>query len=360
MKTSLFSLIASVVLGGIHVVAQTTVATNPVGFITQSITPGSVASPTLTLLSPTLTQPITYQGYISSLTSTTITVAGTSWTANQFGPDANSGSPQYYVEVIDPNIHDTNGNAGGALADITSNTATSVTIDANLTAFAPAADVTSGVVTVIIRPHVTLSTLFGATNTAGLTAGATPGTADEVLIYDGANSVSYFYFTGDQQGDPPGWYDSAFTLQAGNVSIAPFEAVVIKRKSAGALTLTSVGTVKTGDTLFPVVNGLNVLGTVSAQGLTLATSGLFTGSSTTGVTAGATPATADEVIIYSGTTQTPYFYFTGDQQGDAPGWYDSAFTTTAGSIPIAPGTAFVLKRKGGGSFNWALPSPSSF
>ena len=342
-KNFVFLSLASLLTGSVAF-AQT-VTTAPVGFINITVAGGSVAAPGLTLLSPTLTQPISFQGVINTITSSTITATGASWSTGQFDPDPNNSKAQYYVEVI----HGTN---AGVLANITAGTtAASVNIDTNLTSFVSAGD------TVIIRQHVSLNSLLGASNTYGLTAGSSPSSADEVFIYDGQNSTPYFYFTGDQVGDAPGWYDSAFSINAGDVPIPPHCGVIIKRKSAGSVTITSTGTVKTGNTLFPVYGSeANLLGTLSAQGLTLDTSGLYTGSNTSGVTAGASPSAADEVYING----TPYFYFTGDQVGDGPGWYDSAFTTTAGSIAIAPGTAITLKRKSGVSFNWPIPAPSSF
>ena len=332
--------------------AQTTATTDPVGFITLTARGGgTLSNPKYSLLSPTLTQPISWQGAVTAVSSntsgpTTITVSGTPWTAGQF----NGANGSYYVEVvtISPNTHPT-----GVISVITGTTTSTITTSDNLFAFASVGD------TIRIRADVTLSTIFGATNTAGLLASDDPSTGDEVLVYDGATSKSYFYYTGSP-GFPTGWWDSAFTAQAGSVVIGPHQGVVIKRKANAAVTFTVSGAVKTGNTLFPVVTGINVLGTISSQGLTLDSSGLYTGSAITGVKPSDDPSTADEITIYTATTQTNYFYYTGSP-GFPAGWWDSAFTTQAGSVAIAPGTAFVLNRKGGGvSFNWSLPSPSSF
>lgn len=335
------------------VIAQTS-STDPVGFIKINIAGGgSLNSPRLTLLSPTLTQPVFWQGTITAVSTNTtgptaITVSGSPWTAGQF--EGANGSFFAEVVTVSPNTHTT-----GAISVITSTTTGTITLTDNLISpnlLAAAGD------TVRIRKDVTIGSLFGTTNSAGLLASDDPITADEVLVYDGANQTPYFYYTGDGQ-NPAGWYDSAFTGPAANVVIGPHQGVVVKRKAAGALSLTSTGGVKTGNTVFPVVSGLNVLGTVSAQGFTLGTSGLYTGNAATGVKASDDPITADEVIIYTATSQTPYFYYTGDAQSPA-GWYDSAFTGSAANVVIAPGSAFVVKRKFGGAFNWSLPSPSNF
>jgi uncharacterized protein (TIGR02597 family) len=331
-------------------VAQTA-TTDPVGFITLSVKGGgSVASPKLSLLSPTLTQPITWQGAITGVSSsggnTTITVSGSPWTDDQF----NNG---YYAEIVtvSPNTH-----ATGALAVVSDTTTSSIIVTGNLTSpnvFAAVGDM------VRIRKDMTIADVFGATNTAGLLATDDPSSADEVLIYDGASSVSYFYYTGSP-GYPAGWYNSSLFTPAGDAVIGPHQGVVVKRKAAGAISFTSSGAVKTGNTLFPVVTGLNVLGTASAQGLTLGTSGLYTGNPATGVKPSDDPSSADEVTIYTASGQTNYFYYIGDTFGNPAGWYGSASFAPSDSVAMAPGAAFVLNRKGGVSFNWSLPSPTSF
>ena len=342
--------------------AQTTATTDPVGFITLSVKGGgSVASPTLSLISPTVTQPISWQGAITAVSSsggnTTITVSSTPsapWTVNQF----NAPNGSFYAEIVTvtPNNHVT-----GALAVITATTTSTITVTGNLTSpsvFAQVGD------TLRIRKDMTIADVFGAANTAGLLASDDGSTADEILIYDGALFSAYFYYTGSP-GFPAGWYDTGFSLVPGaaqNVVIGPHQGVVIKRKTAGALSFTSNGAVKTGGTLFPIVNGLNVLGTASSKGLTLGTCGLYTGNANTGVKPSDDGSTADEVTIYTATGQTNYFYYTGSP-GFAAGWYDSGFSLPPGggdNVIIAPGTSFVLNRKGGSSFNWLLPSPTSF
>lgn len=348
--------------------AQTTATTDPVGFITLSIPGGgSFASPKVSLLSPTLTQPISWQGAITGIATstisilgvptpvTTITVSGTPWTSGQF--EGANGS--HYVEIVtvSPNTHVT-----GSLAVVNATTTSTIRVIGNLTSpnvFAAIGD------SIKVRKDMTIASLFGATNSAGLLASDDPTTADEVLIYDGASQNSFFYYTGDAFGNPAGWYDAAFTIlngTAGNVPIGPHQGIVIKRKAPAALPFTTNGAVKTGDTLFPVVPGVNVLGTVSAKGLTLDTSALFTGDPATGVKPSDDPTTADEVLIYSNSQATSYFYYNGGA-GYLSGWYDSGFSTltpVGATVTILPGSAFVLKRKFGAAFNWSLPSPTSF
>ncbi len=352
-----------------HGFSQSEATTDPVGIIELSVPAGgSVNSPKIALISPTLTQPIKWQGTISAvssstqglITTTTITVDGVQWAANDF----NGANGSHYVEIVSTAIPAHSGALAQITATAVASTTSSITTE-DLRTFAGVGD------TIRIRKDVTIADIFGATNSAGLLASDDPTTGDEVYVYDGSSSAAYFYFTGAPPTYPAGWYDSAFQLAPGTaekVVIGPHQGVVIKRKAAAGISIAFAGSVKKGNTLFPVVSGangavgVNVLGTVSARGFTLNDSGLYTGNPATGVKPSDDPTTADELIIYTANSQTSYFYYNGGQ-GYASGWYDSAFSTTSpigAAVTIAPGSAFVLKRKGGVNFNWALPSPTSF
>jgi hypothetical protein len=132
---------------------------------------------------------------------------------------------------------------------------------------------------------------------------------------------------------------------------------MIQRRGTGDVTITSTGTVKTGNSLFPVVHGKNFLGTLSAQGLTLDSSGLIS-SGLVGSSSDVT--TSDQVWIYTNGSVDTYWYYTGSPPTlSDKGWYD-LIGNPAGSIALPPGVAFVVNRIEGGSLNWALPAPSSF
>lgn len=332
-------MVALLSVTALPVFAQNEAVTDPVGFIDLTVTGGSPSTPRLSLVSPTLTQPILWQGLVTGVSGTTITVGGTPWGSNMFNGAAGS----HYLELIAA----TNAALTGKLTDIVGTGVSTVTVS-------PSIPVAIGD-TIKIRKDVTISDLLGSNNSAGLLASDDGSTADEVLIYSGSNAVSYFYYTGDPSL-PAGWLKTDDYTPAGDVSIAPHEAVVIKRRGAGNLNVSFTGAVKTGNTLFPILSGFNVLGTASAKGLTLAESNLYTGNSTTGVLAADDGSVADEVFLYgSNGVGVSYFYYS-----DGPGWVKTDDYTDASNVPIAPGTAFVLKRKSGAPFNWSLPSPTSF
>jgi len=321
--------------------AQTTVSTDPVGFVSSNVAAGTLANPKLSFVSPTLQNPIVWQSVITGASANTLTVAGTPWTAGQF----NGASGSYYVEVFSPTDP-------GAIGKITATAANSISTEEDLSQYAMVGD------SIRIRKYVTLADFFGVNNSAGLLAGEESPLADEVLIYNGATFKSSFYYVGDPD-NVAGWYDSSTFLPSGNFVIAPHQGVIIKRKTTGTPKLTFAGAVKTGNTLLPVYNGVNVIGTVSAMGLTLNSSGLYTGAPNT-FKAGEEAPDGDEVTIFTVSGQTNYYYYVGDPD-NAAGWRNSATFAVAGNIIIEPGSAFIIKRKGAGtSFYWTLPSPSTF
>jgi hypothetical protein len=220
-KNFLFLCLASL-LSGSAAFAQTTVTTDPVGFITETVTHGSLATPSINLVSPTLTNPIAFQGTIATISSTTITITGASFTANQF----NGANGSYYVEVF-------SATKPGALSDITATGSNSVTTHDNLTAFASAGD------SVRIRQHITLNQFLGANNTFGLLGSNSDATtADDILVFDGATQNTYWYYT----GTPPslsdaGWYD-LIGNPAGSIALPPGAAFIVNRIEGGAFNWT--------------------------------------------------------------------------------------------------------------------------
>ncbi len=319
-------------------------STDPVGFITVNVAGGSAASPKLSLVSATLLHQVEWQGS-ATISGTTVSVTGAPWTVTpaQFGTNG-----QYFVEIA-------SGTSPGAWTDIQSHTNGTLTTLDDLTAFAGATP------TIRIRKHVKLVEFLGVNNSAGLQGGVDLNSSDEVFVYEGSTPAVYFYYdASDNGGVGAGWYTSSFQ-SAANATIAPNQGVVIHRKANTSVSFVAMGSVKTGNTLFPVSSGLNVLGTVSASGLTLATSGLYTGNSTTGVKPAVEQGLADEILMFSAGTPASFWYYdASDNGGVGAGWYNSSFQA-AGSTSIPPGTSLVVTRKAPGApFNWSVPSPSSF
>lgn len=85
--------------------------------------------------------------------------------------------------------------------------------------------------------------------------------------------------------------------------------------------------------------------------MTLASSGLYTGSSTTGLATG-TSSGADQVLIWNTATNAwdAYYYLT------STGWRKTTDASTdASTTALATGAGFCIKRGTSGAFTWAMP-----
>jgi uncharacterized protein (TIGR02597 family) len=325
------SLIAALNPNGL---AQVQTTTDPVGFITLDIagTAGTMPSQ-LSFRALGLTRPIEYQGKAENLQTNTLTDNEATWTDNQF----NGAAGAFFVEITSPNTSPT---AAGTTYDITATAGASKTITVSGT-------LPTGVdVAFKIRKHWTIASVFGPSNEGGLQDGT-------IQVYNGSGYDSYFYSTGGLPGT--GWRkagDVSNTDQA-NTVLLPDEGLVIQRQQSAATKVVLMGAVKTGQTSSAVIQGLNFIGNVYAAPMTLGSSGLYTGNAATGVAAG-TASTADQVLIYNGSTYNTYFYSNGGLAGT--GWrkVDGADSDQAGT-PLPVGSSVIIKRRNPTAFYWVAP-----
>jgi uncharacterized protein (TIGR02597 family) len=339
-----------------------TVTTDPVGFMTLPVNAaGAAGAKAMSFRALGLARPVDFQGVASAVsvnplnspTPDSISATNPGWTANQF----NGANGKYYVELL--------GVAGapgvGTTYDIAS---TTISIDPNtsvvtgtITLAQRLADNVSGTPTFRIRKHWTIADAFGAANDKGL-AGGTATTADIIQIYTGGTYLKYYYNTA-----AAGWRQGTdTTTDVGGTVLYPDDGLVIFRQGANTTQSTQVvllGAVKTGQTSFPVVPGQNFLANPYAGPMTLGSSNLYTGDSTTGLAAGFA-STADQVLIYTGTAYDTYYYSAGGSPG--AGWRKvNGGAVDAIATPIPSGSCFIVRRISPGSFNWVSPQhPASF
>lgn len=195
-RTNILSLVAVVsLLIGNFVSAQ--VATDPVGFLKPFVT---ASNPNLLANSDTpvsipFTRPPEFVGAISSVSSNTITVSGTPWTASQFVYNATSQHNHYYV-LIGPG---TSNPKEGHSYMITANGTNTLTVDTtqdNLTGIPANSQA-------LVIPYWTLGTVFPATdaNVSFTPTTLTRTYKTEILIPNysvpglnqGFSSTIYFY-----------------------------------------------------------------------------------------------------------------------------------------------------------------------
>jgi len=204
--------------------------------------------------------------------------------------------------------------------------------------------------TVRITKLRTISEAFGATNSAGLTAGSAT-TADLVLLPTSAGYDQYFYSSGGFAG--VGWrkVGGGSTNQAA-VGFYPTDGFMILARTAKSITVT--GEVKVGGTMVLLETGNNFVANLcpvnaagdspSAEGRTLGNCGLYTGSSETGILGTTSANTADQVLIWNGSGYSQYFYSTGGFAGI--GWRLVGGGSTDRSGVALPDGAFLVLRRG--------------
>jgi len=303
--------------------AQTAV-TDPVGYITMNAHGGTLSTPGESYIGAPLVGKLEFKGLAVSASGTTINVAAGALTAAAYdqqtgGPTLAQG-PRYYIEV-------TNGAGEGVWTDIVSNTASTVVTTDNISAMVSATSVLA------IRKHQTISSLFGATNQAGLLASDQYATADNLIIVQasstppGATTLADGIFYNNDPFDT-GWRGvSSGSDSLADVVVPPHQGIYLKHKAAGILPIIQVGHVKTGKTVYPVEIGENFITIPLATGTTLGGSNI--GLS---VTRSDQYATADQVTVQNKTTGAFSFNFFNNDPFSSQNWEDVNNTPTAGTV----------------------------
>ena len=353
-NTSLFrSIAAALVFGAAQFASngQTASTTDPVGFVTLSISGTGGTSPVAyTFASLGLQRAVAFQSTTTSVAgSVTLADSSASWTDNQYNSATAGAPPTHYVEIL-------SGTGAGTIYDIvtTDGTAKTLTLGTQL-----AAGITTGA-TYRIRPHWTIAAVFGAANESGLGSGSAAA-ADQIQLFRNGGYVGYFYQTAGRNVLLNAWVSASdLTANAGNTVIYPGDGIVIARKQSAALSVILNGVVKTGQTSLPVISGYSLLGNVYASGMTLSNSALYTGDTATGLAPGSA-ATADQVVFWNGTGFVSYFYQTAGRNVLLNAWVSASdLNTNAGNTAIPAGTAIFIKRSGS-SFSWVAPQfPATF
>ena len=204
-----------------------------------------------------------------------------------------------------------------------------------------------------VRADVTVGSLFGAANEAGLGAGNAT-TADVVWIPTGDGFAQVFY--DDGKGFPPrpaGWraIGAGGADQAG--TSVPFTAgIFIQRRAADDLDIVFVGHVRTEATSFGVGTGFNFLNRVLPVGVALDDTGLeaFIAKGNSG--------SGDLVWSPDGNGGYAQYYYTdgGGFPPQSAGWKAvGAGDADKGAETLASG--YAIQRKGeAGSVSVAIPN----
>jgi len=331
---------------------QTSVTTNPVGYVQLTCTASSD-----TVVAVPFTQPAAFVGTVASVSGSTVTVSGTaSWTTNQF-VYSGSGSSTYYAQMgpyssgTDP--------LDGSYFTIASNGTNTLTLSLNGGSIS---SVPAGS-TVTVYPYWTLGTVFppSASGTAFIptTSALFTQTVIYVPAYSGtginlASPTAYFFYQG-------AWCLTTGSLGADyNDTVLPPDGYVTVRNPGSVTTVTTMGSVPMGNLMVPlatnatipqdnfvsiarpVATTLNNLGLISSGAFTPTTNSLFT---------------QDELLLFSGTqtgiNNAPgsggiYYYYIGSS---GTGWRltTDALTTDHGNDTIPAGVGFIIRKVGTGN-----------
>lgn len=308
-----------------------TATTDPVGFMTVNVAAGTGTNAALTFSGLGLTRPIEYQGSAETANTTTLI---DDQAPSGYGITVSASSP-YYVEIA-------SGTAAGTTYDIASISGTTINLVQSL-----AGSVTAGV-TFKVRKHWTLGTAFGVP--PALTGGAAT-TADTISIYSGSGYLTYYYKTSGIGGT--GWRSTTnTTIDEQHKVIYPDDGLIISHKAATTVPVVVTGAVKTGQSSYPVLTGLNVVTNPCAASMTLASSTIYNGNNATGL-AGGTATTADTLSIWNGNGYTTYYYKTSGLGGN--GWRSTTNTTVDEAGASIPAGAAIIVKRNGAAFNWVIP-----
>ena len=327
MKLPTYAILAAALACG-FASATTTAYTTPVGYETQTLAPGSYNLVGVRLFSAPVAA-----GVFSSGTSTTLVDSNAAFSLNS--------TTNYIVEFA-------NGTTEYALGSQFSGTTLSglTGVDASLH------------IAYVVRPAATISSVFGATNTAGLasSANADPGEADTVYLPQGTGYVRVFYSTYTDDMAYNGWLDVDTFAKIPDQVIDPLQGMfVLTAHTATPISLVTTGEIKKTPTAYHVPNYFTLLGSMYPAGATLTTSGL---SSSVQSTANADPAEADIVLLPNGSGgYVRAFYSTYTDDMAYNGWLDA---DSFAQIPNQALTPAYFIQKTGPSFTGLNLTPSYY
>ena len=311
----------------VSAMAQTLVTTPVVGFLTLNLSQGT------NFMGFALQPSMDLQGLINIDTvRTRVFLQGSpqvSLTDDQFNPG-------YIVEIV----------SEGAGLGFTSVIVDTVSTGNEIVLSQPVPEGVADGATVKIWKLWTLAEVFGADNSAGLTASTTPADSDLIQVPNGSGFDEYFYSTGGAQGT--GWRQvGQGTTDQASTPLKFGGGFAIFARSAKSVVL--VGQVKPGKTVVDLQTGNNFVAnlcpvnaggdTPSSEGRTLANSGLQAG-----LTGGVTSNQADLVMLWNGQGYSQYYYSTGGLVG--AGWRRVGGGATDQASVALPDGAYIIHRRG--------------
>jgi hypothetical protein len=322
MKPYTYALLAVAAACGVAS-AQTSATTTPVGYVTTTLQPNKYNLMSLTLHNPTLAA-----GVIASATSNSVTVTGANFTSTL------TAGKVYILEL--PN---------GIIQEINAWTADSLTTSENISSY-----ITGGTTKFKLREAATVSSVFGAQNSAGITSDGDedPTNNDLLLIPNATGAFDTVYFF--QSPDATGWFDLEGN-PADNKVLNYADGLFVQRGAGQPINLVVTGEVKTTPTSTAINSGYNFLGQVVPTGISLADSQL---SNVVSKATGEDLSQVDFVLKQNadGSYLTAYYF----DSPDAQGWFDLEGNQVDGLILDS---GFLIQNKGAAKLS-TVAVPASY
>ncbi|MBC8009882.1 MAG: TIGR02597 family protein [Burkholderiales bacterium] len=333
-RSTLTLLAAFAALGGFFSFANAqSVATTPVGAMTYSFA-ATGGSPVTSYMAVPLNNPSVYSGPVASLSSTTVTFAGTPFSAGQL---AQAGSP-FFARI-------STGAQAGRTVLITANTTNSITLDVtDHSSQTTNLDASGFAVAVGDRIEVivgdTLASFFGD-NTSGnpviFPSTAFLSSSDTLSIYNKATAKFSTYFYSTTLGY---WRLSNSTVNANNTVLYPEDAVgILRRANRLATSITVLGEVPAVKPLTKITSASSVFASIRVPApMTLAQLQLANWTKSNFL------SSADTVSIYNSATGRFDVYF---QRADNSQWRKSGGgTVDQSSLVIQPDSVVGYLKRG--------------
>ncbi len=285
-----------------------------------------------------LHEPTVVAGSLEAVTATTATDNDVDFTA-VLGTSGASGT--YILEILD---------GTGVIQEVTTWTATVLDV-------ADLSGVTAPV-NYAIRPVSTVASVLGASNEAGLAAGAGgSGGADQVWLWNGTGFDKYYYdlfAPPDYSG--PAWVNLATDTQVDPATIKLVYSDGFVISSASGNDVVVAGEVKPGETELTLTGGFNFVGSVAPVGATMATA--FGAANEAGLSTGAGGSGgADQVWLWNGTGFDKFYYdLFAPPDYSGPAWVDVATDTQVDPATIGLDAGYVISAASAKAVTQGVPA----
>ncbi|MBE7497900.1 MAG: TIGR02597 family protein [Verrucomicrobiaceae bacterium] len=312
--------------------AQTTAASDPVGFVTVNVPANSDA-----VLAVPLSRASVFKGVIQSISGNTITVAGTSpaWTTNQFVQALPGQVNTYAVQIA-------SGTKEGMTGKVTANAANSVTIQLD-----PAEDL-SGVQTEAVNgagngDHIDILPYW--TPASLITSAVSNGS--QILLLEATTAGINLSSSGSFGFDSGAWVDEN-TFEAADHAPLAFGRAFIFRNGGASVGISMAGSV-------PMTKHRIIIRSFGAGDQDVAV-GFSSPVPTRIGSVGLSFTEDDQLLVFDNTASGQnksasqvLYYTTGD------GWVDETFSPVGTSFMLQPGQGYIFRKKGtgaAGTFVW--------